>query len=57
MYIEITDGVTTQRRKLQSTVTIAQAEALLEEMWNADEMGYSYYLVDENGTEICAFEN
>lgn len=57
MYIEISDGVTTQRRKLKPSVTIARAEALLEEMWNADEMGYSYYLVDENGTEILAFEN
>ena len=56
MTIEITDGVTTQRRKLKPSVTVEQAEALLEAMWNADYMGYSYYLLDENDTEIRAFE-
>ena len=57
MTIEITDGVTTQRRKLKPSVTVEQAEALLEEMWMNDDMGYSYYLLDENGDEIGAFEH
>lgn len=57
MTIEITDGVTTQRRKLKPSVTVEQAEALLEEMWMDDYLGLSYYLLDDNGEEIGALEH
>lgn len=57
MYIEISDGVTTQKRKLKPDVTLDRASAIVEAMWQADDMGYSYYLTDDAGNELLAFEN
>ena len=55
--ITISDGVTTQTRKLKPHVTKERAMEILENLYNNDYMCYSYYLLDENDNEIIAFEN
>lgn len=55
--IAISDGINTQTRKLKPHVTKERASEILENLYNDDYMGYSYYLLDENDNEILAFEN
>lgn len=54
--IQITDGITSQTRKLKASVTRERAEEILEDLYYNDYMGYSFYLLDENDNEIAAFE-
>lgn len=56
MKIIITDGINTQTRKLKDTVTLERASELLEDLYNDDYLGCSYYLEDNNGNELLAFE-
>lgn len=54
--IYITDGITGQTKILKSSVTRERAEEILEDLYNNDYMGYSYYLLDENDNELAALE-
>lgn len=48
LYIVATDGVREQRRKLKESVTLEQAELLLEELYEDDYLGLSWHLYDES---------
>ena len=54
-YIAISNDIDEQTRRI--CCTRDYAENLLEQMWLNDEMGYSFYLLDPYGNELCAFEN
>lgn len=56
MVIYATDGVITQKAKLKQNIQRREAEAIIEEMFEDDYLGLSYYLEDDNGNEIAAFE-
>ena len=56
MVICATDGVTTQKAKLKSNIQRREAEAIIEEIFEDDYLGLNYYLEDDNGNEIAAFE-
>lgn len=56
MVICATDGVTTQKAKLKSNIQRREAEAIIEEIFEDDCLGLNYYLEDDNGNEIAAFE-
>lgn len=56
MTITITDGVKTQTKKLASDVTEEDAKATLKELFDNDYLGCCYYLDDDDGNEIAAFE-
>lgn len=56
MYVEISDGFRSQTKKVRKGLTTEEAIALVEEMFMADENGYSYYLLDEDKNEIIAYE-
>ena len=57
MYVEIYDGVTYQIRKLPCGISKNEAIWYVEELWQYDENGYSYYLLDEDLNEIVAYES
>ena len=56
MLIYATDGITTQKANLKQNIQRREAEAIIEEMLEDDYLGLSYYLEDDNGNEIAAFE-
>lgn len=56
LQIIISDGIKEQKRTLKSDVTLERAEELLEQMYNDDYLGLSYYLYVDC-CEHLAFEN
>lgn len=48
LYIVASDGVREQSRKLKESVTLEQAKLLLEELYEDDYLGLSFYLYDES---------
>ena len=56
MVIYATDGVTTQKAKLKPNIQRREAEGIMIEMFADDYLGLSYYLEDDDGNKIAAFE-
>ena len=52
MYIVASDGVTTQARRLKSTVSLPKAKMLVENLQDTDYLGLKYWLEDDEGNEI-----
>ena len=48
LYIVASDGVREQTRKLKDSVTIEQAEKMLEQLYEEDYLGLSYYLYEDD---------
>ena len=55
LYIVATDGARQQERKLKDSVSLEQAKLLLEQLYEDDYLGLSYYLYDE-GDLIMSLE-
>ena len=52
MYVVASDGVTTQSRKLKSTVSVPKAKMLVKNLQDTDYLGLKYWLEDDDGNEI-----
>lgn len=52
MYVVASDGVTTQARKLKSTVSVSKAKMLVKNLHDTDYLGLKYWLEDDDGNEI-----
>ena len=52
MYIVASDDVTTQIRKLKSTVSLQKAKMMVQNLRDTDFLGLEYWLEDDEGNEI-----
>ena len=52
MYIEASDDVTTQIRKLKPTVSLQKAKMMVQNLRDTDFLGLEYWLEDDEGNEI-----
>ena len=52
MYIVASNGVTTQIRKLNPTVSLQKAKMMVQNLRDTDFLGLEYWLEEDEGNEI-----